>query len=92
MGIPTVASPVGSTLDLIQHNSNGLLAQSERDWYDALELLVTDYAARQRLSTRGRETILKSYSLQVWAPRLISLIDQLTASCPREVSLSAAIG
>jgi len=92
MGIPTVASPVGPALDLIQHNSNGLLAQSERDWYEALELLVTDNSARQRLSARGRETILRSYSLQVWAPRLISLIDQLTASCPRGASLSVAIG
>jgi glycosyltransferase involved in cell wall biosynthesis len=91
-GIPTVASPVGSTLDLIQHNSNGLLAQSERDWYQSLELLVTDYKARRRLSARGRETILRSYSLQVWAPRLISLIDQLTASCPSEARLSTAIG
>ena len=92
MGIPAVASPVGSSLDLIQHNSNGLLARSERDWYQSLELLVTDCTARQRLSMRGRETILKSYSLQVWAPRLISLIDQLTASCPSEARLSAAIG
>jgi glycosyltransferase involved in cell wall biosynthesis len=92
MGIPTVASPVGSALNLIQHDHNGLLARSEQDWYLALERLLTDLPTRERLSMAGRETILNSYSLQVWGPRLISLFDKLLQPCLSGVDLPAVAG
>ena len=85
-GIPTVASPVGATLDVVQHNHNGLLAESEDQWFHSLDLLVSDRDARKRLSLRGRETIEKAYSLQVWGPKLVSLLDQLNDSHPLRLS------
>jgi glycosyltransferase involved in cell wall biosynthesis len=92
MGIPAVASPVGATLDLIQHDHNGLLARSEQDWYRALEKLITDRPARERLSMAGCDTVLKSYSLQVWGPRLTSLFDQLLQPCFSGADLPAVVG
>jgi len=82
MGIPTVASPVGITSDLIEHNVNGLLATSVEDWFQALNLLVNDASIRRRLSLEARRTIEQSYSLQVWGPRLASLFDQLCTERP----------
>jgi glycosyltransferase involved in cell wall biosynthesis len=78
MGIPTVASPIGITSDLIRHNVNGLLANSVNEWFDALNLLVNDADLRRRLSVNARQTVEESYSLQVWGPRLASLFDQLS--------------
>ena len=77
MGIPTVASPVGITGDIIHHDVNGLLATSVDDWFHSLNRLVNDEELRRRVSLRARRTIEDSYSLQVWGPRLVSLFDHL---------------
>jgi glycosyltransferase involved in cell wall biosynthesis len=76
-GIPVVASPVGITPDLIQHGVNGLLASSADDWFRELERLICDRELRERIALTGRKTVEQSYSLEKWAPRLVSLFDQL---------------
>jgi hypothetical protein len=86
-GIAAVASPVGITPEIIQHESNGLLAESADDWFPLLTRLVNDEELRRRLSGNGRRTIEESYSLQVWGPRLVSLLDGLAGPT---VALSAA--
>jgi glycosyltransferase involved in cell wall biosynthesis len=77
-GAVAVASPVGVTTDLIEHNNNGLLARTVDEWFDFLSMLIEDSGLRRRLSLRARRTIEDSYSLQVWAPALASLFDELT--------------
>jgi glycosyltransferase involved in cell wall biosynthesis len=77
MGIPTVASPVGSTLELIQQGHNGFLADSSDQWLHHLEQLVADATLRRKMSLRARHTIEGNYSLQVWGPKFVSLINDL---------------
>jgi hypothetical protein len=78
-GIPVVASPVGITCDLIQNEVNGLLASSTEQWFTQVERLVLDPELRARLALAGRRTIEDSYSLQKWAPRMVSVFDELLA-------------
>jgi hypothetical protein len=93
MGIPTVASPVGITGDLITHNVNGLLASSTEEWFQALNLLINSPSLRDRLSAEARHTIERSYSLQVWGPRMASLFDSLCRPLsPLEQTEPAAVG
>ncbi len=73
LGRPAVASPVGMTTELIQHGENGFLADSSEEWFQALNRLVNDAALRRRMSVAARQTIEDGYSLQVWAPRFVSL-------------------
>jgi glycosyltransferase involved in cell wall biosynthesis len=68
-----VASRVGITPDIIQHNVNGLLANSMEQWFDWLKLLVDHTDIRARLTQAARQTIEASYSLQVWGPKLVAL-------------------
>jgi glycosyltransferase involved in cell wall biosynthesis len=82
-GISAVASPVGITEDIIRHGINGLLAKSVDDWFQALNNLVNDDDLRGRLSGNARGTIEESYSLQVWGPRLASLLNSLAGSQSR---------
>lgn len=82
MGIPTVASPVGITSDLIMHNVNGQLATSVEEWFQALNLLVNDSDIRMKFSLGARRTVEQSYSLQVWGPRLALLFDELCRERP----------
>ena len=76
-GVPVVASPIGVTTDLIQHDANGLLASSEEEWFGYLAKLVADVDLRQRLATAGRRTIEDSYSLERWGPRMAEIFDGL---------------
>jgi glycosyltransferase involved in cell wall biosynthesis len=80
MGIPTVASPVGITGDIIRHGENGLLASTNAEWFNCLNRLVNEKQLRERLGSQGRSTIEQSYSLQVWGPRLVALFDRLCSA------------
>jgi len=92
MGIPTVASPVGSTRELIQHNHNGFLADSPDEWFHHLEQLVADVNLQRRLSHHARRTIEDNYSLQVWGPKFVSLINDLGGASAAAVAEFSAVG
>jgi glycosyltransferase involved in cell wall biosynthesis len=81
-GIPVVASPVGITCDLIEHGVNGLLARTSEEWFSHLQRLLADEDLCTRLASAGRETVEQSYSLEKWAPRLISIFDRAIGLSP----------
>lgn len=90
-GVPTVASPVGVTTDLIHHNVNGLLATSETEWVNELERLISDKQLCKHLSVNARRTVEEKYSLDVWGPRFVSLLNEiLTSEKIRQGDLIAA--
>jgi hypothetical protein len=74
-------------------NVNGLLASSTEEWFQALNLLINSPSLRDRLSAEARHTIERSYSLQVWGPRMASLFDSLCRPLsPLEQTEPAAVG
>ncbi|MCP4639746.1 MAG: glycosyltransferase family 4 protein [bacterium] len=75
-GVPCVASPVGVARDLIQHDGNGLLADSPEEWRAAIEQL-RDPAERNRLGAAGRRTVEREYALRHAAPRLHTLLEEI---------------
>ena len=46
-------------------------------WFDALDHFLRDHRLRLQVGSEARRTIETSYSLQVWAPRMLALIDQM---------------
>lgn len=76
-GVPTVASPVGVTTDLVQHNVNGLLAKSQSEWINELDRLISDRQLCKYLSVNARRTVEERYSLDVWGPRFVSLLNEI---------------
>jgi glycosyltransferase involved in cell wall biosynthesis len=77
LGIPTVTSPVGMATELVQDNVNGFSARTPEEWFEALNLLVTDLRLRRRFAEAARKTIEARYSLQAWGPRLCELFDRI---------------
>jgi len=73
-GKPVVASPVGVNNVIVSHGLNGFLAESETEWYDALDTLCNDTTLRKRMGNAGRVIMEQSYSLQITAPQLASLL------------------
>lgn len=75
-GVPCIATPFGAVNDIIEHDVNGLLAQSPEEWRASLEQL-RDPAERKRLSTAARETVENDFSLNTWAPRYAEMLKAM---------------
>jgi glycosyltransferase involved in cell wall biosynthesis len=93
LGIPTVSSPVGMASEVVQHNANGLLALTPGEWFQALDRLVRDEKLRRRFAEEGRKTVEARYSLKVWGPRFVDLLNAVVTGgepAARQVAASAA--
>lgn len=76
LGIPAVCSPVGVNMDIIDHGENGFLAQSAKEWTEALALLLRDGALRKRLAGAGRQAVENGYSTDGWARAWLNAITE----------------
>ena len=63
LGIPCVATEVGTTPMLIKNNFNGLLVKKEEEWISALERLILDRKSRERMGRQARIDAVSNYSL-----------------------------
>lgn len=73
-GLPVVASPVGVNKDIVEHGVNGFLAESEEEWRSAIKTLLSNKDLRHRMGEAGRRKVEEEYSLQVWGPRVASMM------------------
>jgi glycosyltransferase involved in cell wall biosynthesis len=64
MAIPTIMSPVGVNTEIINDGVNGLLAESEDEWFDKLSNLVESTELRKRIGIEGRKTVVEKYSVE----------------------------
>lgn len=71
--IPTVAAAVGANLDIIQHETNGLIARTDNDWVVLLDRLINDAGLRKKLGTAGRDTVERLYSVNSNSSTFLSL-------------------
>ena len=63
IGLPCVATEVGTTPMLITDNVNGKLVKTEDEWVDALEKLVREPESRRRIGEQARRDAVSNYSL-----------------------------
>ncbi len=64
LGIPTVMSPVGVNVEIIESNQNGFLAASPKEWKVVLSQLMEDSLLRIRIGKGGETTIRQIYSVE----------------------------
>jgi len=64
LGIPTIASPVGVNLDIIDHKENGFLAESANEWYEALSYFLRDNINRTNMSASAITKVANYYSVK----------------------------
>jgi glycosyltransferase involved in cell wall biosynthesis len=84
LGIPTVATAIGATQDIIQDGANGFLASSHHEWVEKLARLLGDPVLRQRIGVNARKTVEARYSVRSNAQRYLEIlarVDQVT-QCP----------
>ena len=76
LGLPTVATNVGTTPKIIQHHKNGWLVRTDSEWVDALETLIKDPGLRRKLGEAGRATVLSSYSTYAIKSAYLSILNK----------------
>jgi len=64
LGIPTVATSLGSNPEVVQHGVTGFLADSEDEWIEYLSLLIKDHELRRRMSYAAAKAAKEKYSLE----------------------------
>ena len=79
-GIPTVASNVGTSSQIIEHLKNGWLVDSEEEWYKALFTLINNPNLRRSLGEKAREKILKNYSVHAIKSQYLEILNKQTIS------------
>lgn len=62
LGIPAVVSPVGMNNEVIHQGENGYLCQSENEWLEAFERLITDVESRAKMGMYAKEMISKQFT------------------------------
>jgi L-malate glycosyltransferase len=80
MGLPCVATDVGTTPLIIRDGENGLLVRTGEQWLEALERLLDDPELRRRLGEQAREDALNNYSTAAVAAQYRRVLDQAIAS------------
>jgi len=76
-GLPSITHPVGAALEILEDGKNGFISAHMDGWRDALEMLAGDVSLREKIGKAARETIEERYSLHVWGPKVVELIDSL---------------
>lgn len=77
VGLPTVATNIGTTPMIITNDVNGLLVETDDEWFDALERLLNDPALRRRLGASARQCVVENYSTKVIAGRYRRILDDV---------------
>lgn len=77
-GLPVVASPVGVNTEIVEHGVNGFLAETQDEWRAAIRTLINNPELRVKMGREGRRKVEMGYSLQVQAPRIIKILQDIT--------------
>lgn len=64
LGLPVVASAIGSNLEIIKDGENGFLASDEKQWHNKLKLLLADSDLRRKIGENARKTVLEKFDIQ----------------------------
>ncbi len=83
LGIPSVCSPRQSFREVVVQDHNGLLADTEVEWEQALERLIQDPALRRRLGAQGLADVLERYAPDRIAREQLAGIAGLPEPGPR---------
>ena len=79
-GLPVIASPVGVNCEIVEHGVNGFLAETHDDWREALTILMANPDLRWEMGQAGRMKVQQKYSLQIWGPKVVNILQSATKS------------
>jgi glycosyltransferase involved in cell wall biosynthesis len=79
-GLPTVATNVGTTPNIIQQLENGWLVNTDEEWLEALVTLINEPNLRRKIGTAARKTVVENYSTKVIRSQYFEILNNLTGN------------
>lgn len=76
IGIPCVASALGTAPRAIEDGVTGFLVRSEDEWVERLERLLLDAELRRAMGARARERVERLFSVSATAPRYLEVFEK----------------
>jgi hypothetical protein len=76
VGLPVIATPIPSYEAVVEHGRNGFLPRTQSAWLTCLEAL-RDPVLRRDIGETARQTVIKKYSKEEQARRLIQALHAL---------------
>lgn len=73
-GIPSVASPIPQSCQILRHDETVLFAATEEGWYHSMKRLVIDHELRNRIGGNGRKMVEQEFSHTVAVEKFIKMI------------------
>ena len=73
LGIPALATPVGVNKNIIDDHINGFLCHDQDSWYNSISLLLEQEHLRNQMAKKGREKIVRKFSIQANADVFLGL-------------------
>ena len=78
LGIPTIATDIGTIKRIIRNNENGFLVTTPEEWKQALLQLINDKTMRERIGKEAVKTVENHYSINSTKGTYLSILDSLS--------------
>lgn len=80
VAVPAICTPVGMNRDVVKDGLNGFYANSPEDWIEKISVLIKDAPLRKEMGARGRDIVMKGYTIEACAPRFTDIIRNVAGS------------
>ena len=77
LGIPVISDMFPSALQLIEDNTDGMIAYSSGGWYRAIKTLIEDHSLRNRMAYFMQKKIDKSFDYKVQNEKFMKFMNTL---------------
>ena len=78
--IPTIMSPVGVNIEIIQNGENGFLANTINDWVNIASILIESQELRKAIGQKARQTVIENYSVLSQREKYLQYFNELLIS------------
>lgn len=85
LGIPSVLSPVGVNVEIIQDGANGFIAHNEEEWIQKLSLLIENRELRKKIGKAGRKTVVEKYSVESQKEFYLQYLNELFSKSSNQI-------
>lgn len=78
MGLPVVASAVGTTPLLYEHGEIGFMVRNDDEWLEALRMLIDRPELRERMGRTARRVAVNHYSREAVQQQYLRILDSVS--------------
>lgn len=78
VGVPVIATAIGTNFRIMVDGENGFLVTTENEWLARLEELMDNPALRKRIGLAGRDNVEAHYSIHANAPVYLDILQRVS--------------